>query len=108
MGSLNYGVFGKPFNLQGTFRVLRLKSLPSENLYYDEVAESGVSTNSHELKVLIATAQSLQFVDFGNGLVGIYGECDGFHFCAVSTQRSATTEHERDFIPENLDKEEIF
>ena len=69
MGSLNYGVFGKPFNLQGTFRVLRLKSLPSENLYYDEVVESGVSTNSHELKVLIATAQSLQFVDFGNGLL---------------------------------------
>jgi hypothetical protein len=60
-----------------------MKSLPSENLYYDEVAECGVSTNSHELNALIATAQSLQFVDFGNGLVGICGECDGFHFCAV-------------------------
>jgi hypothetical protein len=65
-----------------------MKSLPSENLYYDEVLECGKLNNSYELKVLIATAQSLQFVDFGNGLVGIYGECDGFHFCAVSTKVS--------------------
>jgi hypothetical protein len=109
MGSLNYGVFGKPFNLQGTFRVLRMKNLPSKILYYDEVAESGFSTDSNELKALIAIAQSLQFVDFGNGLSGIYARCDGFHFCAVHEHKeSAIRRPERDFIPENLDKEDIF
>jgi hypothetical protein len=87
MGSNNYAVFGPKLNLEGIFRVLRMKSLPSETLYYDEVAECGVPTNSLELKALIATAQSLQFVDFGNGLVGIYGECDGFQFCAVYEQK---------------------
>jgi hypothetical protein len=40
-------------------------------------------------------------------LVGIYGECDGFQFCAVSTS-GPITEHERDFIPENIGKEDIF
>src|SRR5580704_6570019 len=100
MGSNNYAVFGPKLNLDGTFRVLRMKTLPSEHLYYDEVAECGVSTNSLELKALIAIAQSLQFVDFGNGLLGIYAEGRDLHFCAIrEPERSAISKPERDFIP---------
>jgi hypothetical protein len=68
---------------RGTFRVSRMQSLPSRNLYYDEVADCGVSTNSTDLRALIVTAQSLHFVDFGNGLPGICAECYDLHFCVV-------------------------
>jgi hypothetical protein len=109
MTSLNYGVFGKPFNLEGTFRVLRMESLPSENLYYDEVAECGAATNANELRPLIAMAKSLQFVDFGNGLIGLHAECDGFMCCVVPEfKESGITDDQRPPQSENSDDEEIF
>jgi hypothetical protein len=107
MGSLNYGAFGPKFNLQGMFRVLRMKSLPSGNLYYDEVAECGVSTDSNELKALIATAQTLQIVDFGNGLLGIYAEGKELHFCVVPELRESRTDQQPTPF-ESSDQEDIF
>jgi hypothetical protein len=74
MSSNNYAVFSGPLNLTGTFRVLRMRTFPSENLDYDEVAEGGVLTNSNELSALIANADCLRFADFGNGLRGLYAE----------------------------------
>jgi hypothetical protein len=91
MGSLNYGVFGPKFSLEGAFRVLRMESFPSGTFYFDEILECGTLIDSHELKALITTAESLQFVDFGNGLLGIYGECEGFHFCATYEHKKSVT-----------------
>lgn len=109
MGSLNYGVFGKPFSLEGAFRVLRMESLPSGNFYYDEVAECGAATNATDLRALIAKANSLRFVDFGNGLIGLHGECDGFMFCVVREfGESGITEEQRPTQLENSDEEEPF
>jgi hypothetical protein len=109
MTSLNYGVFGKPFNLEGAFRVLRMESFPSENLDYDEVAECGTATSASELRALIAMAKSLQFVDFGNGLIGLHAECDGFMFCVVPEfGESGITEDQRPTQLENSDDEEPF
>ena len=108
MSSNNYAIFGPRFGLEGSFRVLRMKSLPSEG-YYDEVEECGVSTNLADLRALVATAQSLQFVDFGNGLRGLYDERDGFHFCAVSEcQKPGIQASELGLHSENLDEEDIF
>jgi hypothetical protein len=107
LGYLNYGVFGKPFNLQGRFRVLRMKRLPSEKFYYEEVAECGVPTNTNELKSLIATAQTLQIVDFGNGLLGIYAEGKELHFCVVPELRESRTDQQPTPF-ESSDQEDIF
>ena len=109
MTSLNYGVFGKPFSLEGAFRVLQMESLPSGNFYYDEVAEFGAATNANELRPLIAMAKSLKFVDFGNGLIGLHAECDGFMFCVVpELEESGIREDQRPTQLENSDDEEIF
>ena len=105
MSSLNYAIFSEPFNLDGTFRVLRMTGFPTEPFYYDEVAECGTATNATQLTELIATANSLRFADFGNGLLGVYGECSDFHFCAVPEH---TTEHKGEFLTETLNQEDIF
>lgn len=88
MTSNNYAVYGHGFSLEGTFRLLRTTALP-EPLVYDEVVDCGTITNPNELKESIAKAKSLRFVDFGNGLRGLHGECDGFHFCAVHEHKES-------------------
>jgi hypothetical protein len=109
VSSNNYAVYGPRFSLEEAFRVLRMKSLPSGNFYYDEIAECGVVTSASELKSLIGTAHSLQFVDFGNGLTGLHAECDGFMFCAVPEfKESGMKVPERGTHSESFDPEEIF
>ena len=94
---------------RGTFRVSRMQSLPSRNLYYDEVADCGVSTNATDLRTLISTAQSLQFVDFGNGLTGICAVSDEFTVCAVpDLEESGMKEPKPGFHSDNSDQEDIF
>jgi hypothetical protein len=109
MSSNNYAVYGNKFSLEGTFRVLRMTDSRSEPpLDYEEV-ECATKANSSELRALITTAQSLQFVDFGNGLRGLYAECDGFQFCVVpELEESKTTEHQRPTQLEDSDDEEPF
>ncbi len=109
MSSNNYAVYGKGFSLEGNFRVLRMTDSPSEPpLDYEEV-ECATKTNSSELKALIGTANILQFVDFGNGLSGLFAECDGFLFCVVPVLgESVTTEHQRPAQLEHSDDEEPF
>jgi len=109
MSSNNYAVYEKRFSLEGTFRVLRMTNSRSEPpLDYEEV-ECATKATSGELKSLIATAHSLQFVDFGNGLRGLYAECDGFQFCVVpELEESGITEHQRPTQLENSDEEDIF
>ena len=107
MSSNNYAVYGQRFSLEGTtFRVLRMTDSRSEPpLGYEEV-ECATKANLSELRALITTAQSLQTVDFGNGLRGLYAECADFHFCVVAELNDAeTTEHQR---PTQIDDEEIF
>jgi len=110
MTSLNYAIFGKPFTLQGTFRVLlRMTPFHLDRLDYDEVAECGAATSASELRKLIAKASSLQFVDFGNGLIGLHGECSDFHFCAVPEQEEPVgMEPNRGVDSENSNPEDIF
>jgi hypothetical protein len=109
MSSNNYAVFGKKFSLEGAFRVLRMENFPSEHLDHEDVAECGVLTVSSELKAMISMATSLRFVDFGNGLMGLYAECAEFHFCVVPEETQETlTEPRSGFHSENFDKEDIF
>jgi hypothetical protein len=109
MSSNNYGVFGKKFSLEGAFRVLRIETFPSENLDHEDVTECGVLTVSSDLKTMMSMATSLRFVDFGNGLMGLYAECAEFHFCVVPEDtQDATTEPKPGFHLENSDKEDIF
>ena len=109
MSSNNYAVYGKQFSLEGNFRVLRMTDSRSEPpLDYEEV-ECAAKTNSSELKALIGTANILQFVDFGNGLSGLFAECDGFMFCVVPEfGESGTKEPDRGAHSESSDTEDIF
>jgi len=110
MSSNNYAVYGKRLSLEGTFRVLRMADAhPEPPLDYDEVDECGAATNANELRSLIAMAKSLQFVDFGNGLIGLHAECDGFMFCVVpELGESGPTDDQRPPQSENADQEEVF
>jgi hypothetical protein len=74
-------------------------------LYFDEVVECGVLTNSHELRVLIAKANRLRCADFGNGLLGLFIESDELAFYVVPERtQQATTEH-TGFHAENNDQQ---
>jgi hypothetical protein len=109
MTSLNYAIFSEPFNIDGSFRVLRLTGFPSEPLYFDEVAECGTATSETELRALVARANSLRFADFGNGLRGFYAECGDFNFCAVpAPEHRAITEPKPACHTEETGKEDIF
>ena len=109
MSSNNYAVYGNKFSLEGAFRVLRMTDSRSEpNLDYEDV-ECSTKANLGELRALIAIAQSLQIVDFGNGLRGLYAECADFHFCVVPELKDTeTTEHQRPTQLEDSDDEEPF
>jgi hypothetical protein len=109
VSSNNYAVYGKRFSLEGTFHVLRMTGYRSEPpLDYEEV-ECATKATSSELRALIAIARTVQDVDFGNGLRGIYGECDGFVFCVVpDREESGVTEDQWRTQLENSDPEDIF
>jgi|ERR1700733_1258524 len=109
MGSNNYAVYGPRFSLEGVFRILCITGSRSEPpLDYEEV-ECATKATSSELRALIETAYSLQYVDFGNGLRGIYGEGNGFVFCVVpELEESGITEDQRPTQLENSDPEDIF
>jgi hypothetical protein len=109
MSSNNYAIYGKRFSLEGTFRVLRMTDSRSEPpLDYEEV-ECATKANSSGLRALIAKANYLRIADFGNGLLGLYAECDDSHFCAVREHtQPGVTEEEREFHSEHLDGEDIF
>lgn len=109
MSPNNYAVFGNKFSLEGAFRVLRMETFPSDNLNHEDVAECGVLTVSSDLKAMMSVATSLRFVDFGNGLMGLYAECAELQFCVVPEETQETiTEPKPGSHSENSDKEDIF
>jgi hypothetical protein len=98
MSSNNYAVLGQKFNLQGSFLVVRMEDFQSEMPDLLDIEDGGISTHPRELKALIAEANSLQFVDFGNGHIGLFAECPEFAFCAVRGQeRSVGSEPKPEF-----------
>jgi hypothetical protein len=109
MASNNYAVLGPSFDLTRMFRVLRIEGSHPDPVDYNEVSEGGTPTNSTGFKGLIATASALRFVDFGNGLIGLFLQCgDCQVFVVDENDGPAMMNPNPGAHPEPLDPEEIF